>query len=117
MAEHERPDLADGQVAGAPSDNTTLLVILRQLGDAGWTADFHATDDGGLRCPRCGTVFPAATFRVDAVRRLEGASDPADEQIVLAVTCPDCGVRGTVVLGYGPNASDADTAVLAQIVL
>ena len=116
MAEPDPPtDGADGQVPGAPSDNTTLIAILRDLTDRGWTADLRPTDDGDVRCTKCGEVTAASELQVDAVRRLEGASDPDDEQIVLAVTCPACGVRGTLVLGYGPNASEADAALLARI--
>ena len=116
MAETDPPtDGTDGQVPGVPSDNTTLLAILRELAEGGWTADFRPTDDGAVRCPACGRVVPASELRVDAVRRLEGASDPDDEQIVLAVTCPACDLRGTIVLGYGPNASAADAALLTRI--
>ena len=33
----------------------------------------------------------------------------------LDLVCPACGTRGTVVLGYGPSASQEDAAVLAAL--
>ena len=42
---------------------------------------------------------------------MEGASDPADMITVVATSCPVCGADGTMVLGYGPAASDLDAAV------
>jgi hypothetical protein len=42
---------------------------------------------------------------------LEGASDPDDMMTVIAARCPHCGVAGTLVLGYGPNASPEHVAV------
>ncbi|MCU1354578.1 MAG: hypothetical protein JWM05_3787 [Acidimicrobiales bacterium] len=107
--------LPDGQVPGVPSDNTTLMEVLQEMAAQGYTEDFHSTESGDLRCPRCGTSIPASETTIDAQRRLEGASDPADEQLVLAVRCAICGAKGTVVLGYGPNASDADIAVMAAL--
>jgi hypothetical protein len=31
---------------------------------------------------------------------------------VVAITCPVCGSRGTSILGFGPNATEQDSAVL-----
>ncbi len=31
---------------------------------------------------------------------------------VVAVECPNCGLRGSLVLNYGPTATAEDTAVL-----
>lgn len=44
-------------------------------------------------------------------------SDPDDMLMIVAVTCPVCGARGTLTLGYGPIASIEDTDVLRDIQL
>ncbi len=60
-------------------------------------------------------MLPAADVRVDALRRLEGASDPDDLLAVAAAECRVCGTRATLVLGYGPSATTDDTEVLASL--
>lgn len=47
--------------------------------------------------------------------RAEGVSDPDDMLAVVAVTCPNCGTPGTVVLGYGPESSEDDAEVLLAL--
>ncbi|MGI9033815.1 MAG: hypothetical protein ACR2HY_09110 [Acidimicrobiales bacterium] len=70
---------------------------------------------GRLRCFTCRVVSNAARVNVDVLRRVEGASDPDDMLAVAAVTCPNCRTRATVVLSYGPEASEDDTDVMLQL--
>jgi hypothetical protein len=60
-------------------------------------------------------VSPASAIVVHELRRLEGASDPADMLAVAAIACPACGTRGTLVLTYGPEATAGDDAVLSHL--
>ena len=57
-------------------------------------------------------VSPADAVAMSSLRRLEGASDPSDMLAVVAITCPACAARGTVILGYGPMATQQDADVL-----
>ena len=50
-----------------------------------------------------------------SLRRLEGASDPAEMMAVVAITCPRCEARGVLVLGYGPAAAVEDSDVLRAL--
>ena len=50
-----------------------------------------------------------------SLRRLEGASDPDDMMAVVALECGVCGAAGTMVLGYGPSATAADSDVLRSL--
>ena len=100
----------------APSDHTTLTEILGQFADAGFVGDFEVAGGGTtLRCLTCDDETPASEFSQHTLRRLEGASDPADMAAVAAVTCPRCGARGAVVLPYGPSASASEALVLAEL--
>ena len=100
----------------APSDHTTLTEILGQFADAGFVGDFEVAGGGTtLRCLTCDEETPASEFSQHTLRRLEGASDPADMAAVAAVTCPRCGARGAVVLPYGPSASASEALVLAEL--
>jgi hypothetical protein len=49
------------------------------------------------------------------LRRIEGASDPADMIAIAAVKCPNCGTKGTAVLGFGPEADEDDAEVLRRL--
>ena len=72
------------------------------------------TDDGRLECARCSTVTAADRVDVHSIRRLEGASDPADMSAVLAVVCPSCQAHATAVLRFGPEATEPEATVLSR---
>ena len=105
----------DQPVAGAPSDNTTLSAVLASLEQSGYGAQLIPHEEGDVTCAACGSRAAAGALAVEESRRLEGASDPDDMVRVVAVLCPSCGVGGTLVLGFGANASPADAAVGASL--
>lgn len=113
----DRPiDPRDGQVAGVPSDNTTLVSVLAKYRQAGYTADFRPVGvEGEVRCNACGTTSAARSFTDLAERRLEGASDPDDMMLVVASSCPSCGAQGVMTLSYGPGAGESDAAVVSRL--
>lgn len=100
---------------GVPNDNTTLLEVLKRLADDGWDQNLSVIDDGQVRCPRCRTASDPSTLTLDTMRRLEGASDPADMLAVLAITCPSCEARGVAVVNYGPEAAEGESMLLRAI--
>lgn len=97
---------------GVPSDNTTLVGVMQDLRKEGYEHDLVAAPEGELTCSNCGHTSPADAVDIGAMRRLEGASDPADEMIVVAGTCPSCDACGLAILGYGPEATPIDDAVV-----
>ena len=113
----DRPlDPRDGQLAGVPSDNTTLVSVLAKYRQAGYAADFRPVGaEGEVRCDACGTRSAARSFTDLLERRLEGASDPDDMMLVVAGSCPSCGARGVMTLSYGPVAGEADAAVVSRL--
>ena len=117
MADETTPttDADDETMTEAPSDNTTLVAVLDEMGADGYDADFGAREGGRLQCSSCREESAVADFRVDETRRMEGASDPDAEVLVVAATCPACEARGTAVFGYGPEASAVDAEALAAI--
>lgn len=92
-----------------------MFEILRDLESDGFSADLFAEEGGRIRCGACDTLTPAGEVDVAELRRLEGASDPADMAAVVAATCPRCGSKGVMVVMYGPEASGADSDVLAAL--
>ena len=107
------PNVTGG--ATAPSDNTTLADVLRSYGDAGFNGQFGITEDGLLRCFTCGVMSRPGDTSLQSLRRMEGASDPSDMLAVLALSCPNCSVHGTVVVHYGPEAEPGESAVLLAL--
>lgn len=99
-------------IPGVPSDNTTLSAIIDAFVADGFDSDLFVTRAGLIRCGVCHRDTPPGVVGLDRLRRVEGASDPADMAAVLALTCTHCGARGTVVVRFGPEAGPEDEAVL-----
>lgn len=97
-----------------PTD-VTLVEVLTELADAGYRTDFLVGDDGRTRCRACGRDWAPKELQLDGLRRLEGASDPADMATVLALTCPGCGAQGTAVLRYGAEAGPGEALLLQEL--
>lgn len=92
----------------------TLSEAIERLRKAGYDADFVPTEDGRLRCPACGTSHEPGTMTIDEQLRFEGESDPADESLLVALTC-DCGAKGLYSTMFGPEISPEDGAVVRAL--
>ena len=97
------------------SDGTTIVEIINEFETRGFTGGFVSGEGGTLRCVSCQAETPASAARVEALRRIEGASDPADMAAVAALQCSKCDAKGTIVLSYGPDTSLEDADVLAAL--
>ncbi len=103
------------ELPGPPSDNTTVDAVLAGFSELGFTAELWARPGGRILCGACRTESPAADYEIGLQRRMEGASDPADMQLLVGATCPACGARGVVTLHYGPTAGEDDADVLVAL--
>lgn len=104
----------DQPIPGVPTDRT-LSGVLEHLKEDGFTGDMFVTPDAMVRCGACHADAEPASLQLHTLRRIEGASDPADEAAVLAVTCPSCGAQGTAIVRYGPEAEPQDDEVLKAV--
>ena len=102
------------ETPGAPGDNTTLVEVLKEYEDAGWTTAFEVLEDGSVRCGTCQVVTPPSSLEIHSLRRLEGASDPDDMLAVLAVRCPSCGGRGVIVVNFGPEMTEGQVRLMHE---
>ena len=105
-------DLVNGSADDLTSADATITQVLEGYAQGGFSSSFVVTDEGALECVECGSVSTADKVKMSSLRRLEGESDPADMVAVVALTCPSCGARGTVVLGFGPMATEQDAYVI-----
>jgi hypothetical protein len=102
-------------VAGAPSDNTTIVRVLDGFRDRGFDTDFFVTQDSMVRCGECRHEIAPEELDIETMRRVEGASDPADMAAIIGLICPSCGAKGTAVLRYGPEAGPEEDDVLLAL--
>jgi len=96
-------------------EDETILDVLGELESLGFTGQFMPRESGQVECLTCHRLSPADETVFRHLRRLEGASDPADMLAVVGLACPHCSAQGTAVLGYGPEATALDTEVLEQL--
>ena len=79
---------------------TTVSEVLNKLKREGYTADFNLSDNCLICHGNKLQVFPDE-FVVDKHYRFEGASDPADEAVIYAISSARHGLKGTLINGYG----------------
>lgn len=107
------PETPDDDPVTAGAD--TLVGVLREASDRGHGNQMIARADGTVECDSCDTKSPASAIQAIRTHRLEGASDAADMMLVIEADCPACEAGGTLTLGYGPNATADDQAVLEDL--
>ena len=107
--------MPDTDPVNVPSDHTTLSALVDDYEQAGFTGQFEVESATAVRCATCGAVSEAADVPMHSLRRVEGASDPADMAALVALSCPSCGSRGTLVLTYGAAASPEEGDVLGAL--
>ena len=101
-------------VPGVPTDRT-LTEVLEDLRRLDFTNDVRVTPEGMLCCRVCEHCIAAQDMDLLHLRRVEGASDPADMAAVLGLRCVACGALGTAIVRFGPEASRGDEMVLQHV--
>ncbi|MBK5223948.1 MAG: hypothetical protein JJE52_13965 [Acidimicrobiia bacterium] len=92
----------------------TVTEAIAELRADGYAEDVSVQDDG-LRCSRCRHVHRVDEVVIGAALRVEGATDPGDEAIVLGLVCSSCRARAVLVAGYGPTADPVEAGVVARL--
>ena len=100
--------------SGDQGELVTLVDVLGEYESGGFAGQF-GEHDGRVRCFSCRRDSDPGLVAVAHVRRLEGASDPADMLMIVALSCPRCGAPGTLTLNYGPEGTPGEAAVLRAI--
>jgi len=100
---------------GYASDARTLSEILAFYEAEGFTAQFGTRPGGNIICFSCHVETPADECELVSLSRTEGASDPDDMLAVAALRCHNCGAQGTLIMNYGPEATEDDADVLRRL--
>lgn len=96
-------------------DGLQLTEALQAMERQGFLANDQVRPEGQVRCGACGRDFAAAAFALLVKSRVEGVSDPDDQNLVAGVRCPGCGALGILVLAYGPRAGRDEAEVLGSL--
>ena len=96
-------------------DGRSLAEILAMYEADGFTSQLGTRPGGRIVCFACRFEAPAEEFELVSLARTEGVSDPDDMLAVAALRCPNCPCKGTLVLNYGPEASEDDVDVLRRL--
>ena len=79
---------------------TTLSEVINKLKKEGYTEDFNLQENCLVCKGNFIQIYPD-DFIVDKHYRFEGASDPADEAVVYAISSDKYNLKGILVNGYG----------------
>ncbi len=96
-----------------PSQQRHESSQLHVLRAAGYEADFEIGRDG--LAISGGDPVPVGDVHIDGEYRFEGASNPDDESLVMALHDAASGRLGVLITAYGPSASAAEAEVLAAL--
>ena len=102
---------------GTTPGDDSLVSVLAQFTNDGWTANHQVVDGGRVKCGECGHTVAPGDVTIEAEHRIEGASDPDDMQYVAGFACPKCGARGALVVAYGPTSSIEEAEFMQQVSL
>ena len=100
---------------GGISGGMSITDALREFESRGYVGQFVIRPGGRIECRACGEAHRPKDVPLEAMRRLEGASDPADMVFVGALRCPGCDTIGTATINYGSQAQAADARVLREL--
>ncbi len=89
----------------------TITEAMEQLHSQGYTLDFNLKES---QLVADGKAYPADEFEIVDLYRYEGASDPADEATVYALTSKS-GLKGLLVSGYGASSDLSSDETLKQL--
>ena len=98
-----------------PGDETTIVEAIAALRGDGFPGDFSVAPGGVVRCGACGGTHDPGELVVEATVRVEGISDPADEAAAFGLSCQRCGLRGVLVVAYGPTATADEAGVVTAL--
>ena len=104
----------EGRSLGRMETAGSVTEAIALLEADGYRSDFSFSA-GAAHCGACGQSHQPTQLVVRHTFRFEGDTDPGDEAIVLGIECSACGMRGTVVSAYGPDASPEFMALLAHL--
>lgn len=94
----------------------TVVGALNGLKERGFTLDFNLAFDK-LICHDTGQCLNPGEFEITEVYRFEGATNPADEDVVYAVQSKDGKIKGSLSQAYGMYADPASDEMMQKLAM
>ena len=86
-----------------PGRDTSVRAAVERLTGSGFR-DAFSCERGGIRSARTGRLVPTDRFRVVEELRFDGASDPDQQVLLLALDGGEEALRGTLLVTHGHTA-------------
>jgi hypothetical protein len=97
-----------------PAEPDSVAAAVDRFTVAGYSHELRA-DANGLVDTTTGRLLLPEDLLVDAIVRIEGVSDPADESIVLAIRDRAGTLRATYTSAFGGEVPQADADALRRL--
>ena len=94
----------------------TLSETINALIKIGYTHDFNIQEEC-LVCHQTRIILHPNDFQIDKVYRFEGASNPADQSILYAISSAKFKTKGTLVNGYGISSNEISSKLIEELQL
>jgi hypothetical protein len=94
----------------------TVVDAVNGLKQRGFTIDFNLAFDQ-IICTENKYCLNPDQFEITEVYRFEGDSNPADEDVVYAVTSKDGKLKGAITSAYGMYSDNVSTDMLRKLTI
>ena len=94
----------------------TVVDAVNGLKQRGFTIDFNIAFDH-IICSEDKYCLNPDQFEITEVYRFEGDSNPADEDVVYAVTSKDGKLKGAITSAYGMYSDNVSTDMLRKLTI
>ena len=91
----------------------TLSIVMEQLQNLGYTADFNLCE-GHIECNPLKLKLHPEDFEVDEMHRFEGMSSTDDNSVLYAISSKN-GIKGLLVDAYGVYAENISEAMRKKL--
>ena len=92
----------------------TVTGALKSLKEKGYTIDFNIAFDK-ITCSQHTFCLNPDEFEITAVHRFEGATNPADEDVLYVVESKKGNLKGTITSAYGMYADVVSAEMIKKL--
>ena len=94
----------------------TLVEAIEALRLQGYNLDFNIAFDQ-VKCQQNGICLNPSQFEIDKFFRFEGDTNPADQDILYAISAKDQSIKGILTTAYGLYAQSSSAALSRKLAM
>lgn len=92
----------------------TVTEALNALKQQGYTTDFNLAFDK-IKCATTGVCLVPQQFDIVTHYRFEGATNPADEEVIYVIESKDGSMKGTLFSAYGIYSEAVSDEMISKL--